>query len=215
MERSCWPSLSRPLAAVSLLLIAACALGGGGRPLPEPLPVPGPELPQSRDKVLELGRKQVYDVNPGASARARIADGLEVTVEPQDGSYRLTEQQLAGGRIVARFINHGSKPVPEYGLPAKGTSYWVVYAEKGQWYSSIIADSRSRDYDRLSVQIQIHRPNRPWRQSIAQWQLASALAMEAPGGAPRAIATGEVRPWVTCFAMGCCPWPPPPPPPDQ
>lgn len=212
MERSRWRPNRRVPLCIALFLLGSCAGMGGDRPLPEPLPIPGPELPQSRDKVLEIGRKQVYEVNPGASARARIADGLEVTVEPQDGAYRLSEKQLAGGRVVARFVNHGSKPVPAYGLPPRGTSYWVVYQDKGQWYSSIIADSRSREYDRLNVRISIHRPTRAWRQSIAQWQLESALEMEAPGGAIRELAVGPVRPWITCMAFGCCPWPPPPPP---
>jgi hypothetical protein len=216
MERSRWRSPGRLFVAVALMNLGACAApGGAGRPLPDPIPVPGPELPQSRDKVIEIGRKQVYDVNPGASARARLDSGLEVTIEPQDGSFRLSDKQLAGGRIVARFINHSSRPIRDYALPPRGTSYWVIYQDKGQWISAVIADSRSRDLDRLNVPTVIHKPSRPWRQSVAQWQLESALDMESPGGGTREIAVGSVMPWITCFAAGCCRLPPPPPPPPQ
>lgn len=216
MERSRWRSPGRLFAAVSLLTLGACvANGGGGRPLPDPIPVPGPQLPQAREKVIEIGRKQVYDANPGASARARLETGLEVTIEPQDGSFRLSDKQLAGGRIVARFINHTSRPIRDYALPPKGTSYWVIYQDKGQWISAVIADSRSRDLDRLNIPIVIHKPSRPWRQSVAQWQLESALDMDSPGGAVREIAVGSVMPWITCFSGGCCRLPPPPPPPPQ
>ncbi len=211
MERSRWRAVSWLVLSVSLGTLGACRMGG--RPLPTPIPVPGPELPQARERVLEIGRKQVYDVNPGASARAQFEEGLEVTIEPQDGTYLLNEKQLAGGRIVARFINHGSRPVRDYALPPKGTSYWVIYQDKGEWYSAVIADSRSRDLDRVGVRTMIHRPSRPWRQSLSQWQLASAITMEEPGGAAREIAVGSVRPWVTCIQSGCC-WLPPIHPPE-
>lgn len=218
MDRSHWPSV-RLLALAGFLTLTGCYSSGGGggggsdRPIPAPVPFPISDLPQNRDKVLELARKQVYDVNPGASARASLEEGVEVSIEPQDGVYRLDEKQLAGGRVVAKFVNHGGKPVARLALPANGTSYWLIYQEKGEWTSAVIADSpRGRELDRYGIKFSIHRPSRPWRQSISQWQLASALGMDHPGGAVRELAVGRVMPWITCIDRGCCPLPLPDPP---
>ena len=49
----------------------------------------------------------------------------------------------------------------------------------------------------------VHPPTRPWRQSIAQWQLAGVLERhDRPGGELALAAT--VYPWVTCNEIDCC-----------
>ena len=99
--------------SVLLLSLGACAFGG--RPLPTPLPPSDGPLP-ARETLIEIGRRQAYDPNPGASDRAEIKDGIQVTIEPQDGAYRNTRARLAKGAIVAQFHNHSQRPVPEYAL---------------------------------------------------------------------------------------------------
>lgn len=197
----------RPRAASLLVASGWLMLGcqGIGRAVPAPIPVPPDNLPQARDQILEIARKQPYDVNPGASARALLDEGVEVTIEPQDGVYRLQNDQLAGGRVVARFINHGDKPVRRYGLTAGGSSYWVIYQQQGEWLSAIISDSRDRGLDRYGLQTRRHAPTRPWLQSIAQWQLPDVLGRMSPGGGELPpLALGKVAPWITCAPMVCC-----------
>lgn len=200
--------------ALSGWLITGCQMAG--RPVPTPIPVPPERLPEAREQVLELARKQVYDINPGASARAELDEGAQVTLEPQDGTYRLSEAQLATGRVVGRFINNSDKPVRRYGLAPRGTSYWVVYrGARGEWLSAVISDGRSRELDRYGLRTTMHIPTRPWRQSIAQWQLAGVLMDRAPGGGMlRELAVGRVAPWVNCRAAGCCAFDPDDPPPQ-
>jgi hypothetical protein len=179
-------------------LTGACA----GRPLPTPLPTPeGGGIPP-REVIIDLGGKQVYDTNPGASARGIVYAGVEVTIQPQDGAYRQTEARLGHGAIVAVLINHSRNSVRELALAPSGRSYWVVYRRK-EWYSAFIADSPDgRGLDRVGVPTMVHYSGRPWRQSIAQWQLTGVLQETRPGGGM--FAAWEVVPWVTCMQLGCC-----------
>ena len=177
----------------------------GGRPLPQPIPVPPTRLPEGRQHLIDVGRGQQYDANPGASDRTKWAEGIEVTVEPQDGAYRLSVGELGQGRVVAKFINHSDQVVKELALPAGGSSFWVVYRDRGAWYSAFIADSKEQGLDRLAVPTMYHVPTRDWQQSIAQWQLPGVIGDKVPGGggAPLLLAAGGT-PWVTCSSAGCC-----------
>ncbi len=213
MAQSRWQKATLVWGSASLML--ACQTGGAGRPVPTPLPVPVERLPEAREQLRELGRKQPYDANPGASDRAILEEGAEVTIEPQDGAFRLSRAQLGEGRIVARFVNNSDKPVKRYALPARGTSYWVVYQVKGEWLSAIIADSRDRELDRFNIRTRLHQPTRSWLQSISQWQLAGVLGNGAPGGGPfPTIAAGKISSWTTCERFGCCFLDPDDPPPQ-
>ena len=185
---------------LAVLLSAACA---AGRPLPTPLPTPPTGGLPPREALLELGRGQAYDTNHGAAARAIVSDGIEVTIQPQDGAYRQSEARLAQGAIVAVLINHSRKPLSDLALPPAGRSYWVVYRQKGEWLSAFIADMPGdRQLDRVAVPTMVHPAGRAWRQSIAQWQLAGVLERTRPGGNVTAL-LGMV-PWVSCMELGCC-----------
>jgi hypothetical protein len=172
-----------------------------GRPLPIPIPRTGENLP-AREALLEIGHKQAYDQNPGASDRAIVQDDIEVTVEPQDGAYRQTRDRLAKGAVVAEFTNHSQKTLRAYALEPGGHSYWVVYQKGDAWFSAFIADSKNKELDRYDVPTVIHPPTRPWRQSIAQWQLGGILDHSRPGGAE--LMATQTFPWVTCLDLGCC-----------
>ncbi len=189
-----WPG------ALAVLFTGACA--AGGRPLPVPLPIPdGGGLP-AREVLLEIGRKQPYDPNPGASDRAIVKDGIELTIEPQDGAYRQSESRLRQGAIVAEMRNHSQKPVPGFALEPGGRSFWVVYRKGSSWFSAFIADSKDSKMDRFDVPTTIHVPTRAWRQSIAQWQLGGILERTRPGDGT--VLATELQPWVTCMELGCC-----------
>lgn len=196
------PTPGRELRWAALVLVG---LSGScvpaGRPLPIPVPRTGDNLP-SPESVLDIGRRQSYDPNPGASDRAVVEDDIEVTIEPQEGTYRQSEERLALGSVVAELQNHSQKPLRKYALAPGGRSYWVVYKKKDQWLSAFIAESPNRDLDRFDVPTVIHPPTRAWRQSIAQWQLRGILERSRPGGAD--LMAEEVLPWTTCLAKGCC-----------
>jgi hypothetical protein len=196
----CRSRLRAVRSVLAVLLSTACV---AGRPLPAPLPTPpGGGLPP-RDALLELGRGQVYDTNHGAAARAIVSDGIEVTIQPQDGAYRQSEARLGQGAIVAVLINHSGKPLSDLALPPGGRSYWVVYRQKGEWLSAFIADAPGdRQLDRVAVPTTIHPAGRPWRQSIAQWQLAGVLERTRPGGDVAVLLA--MQPWVSCMELGCC-----------
>ena len=211
--------LSPRLLSAGVLLIGATMLGcqHAGRPVPTPLPIPPEQLPQAREQIIEIGRKQAYDANPGASDRIAVEEGIEITIEPQDGAYRMTRKDLAAGRVIARFINHTDKVIRKYSLPAKGVSYWVVYEQKGEWLGAFIADGRNRDLDRFGMKTMLHPPTRSWLQSIGQWQLPDVIHPNTPGGAPmemRVLAGKTVKPWTTCTADLCCATDPDEPPPQ-
>ena len=187
-----WPAL------FLLGFTGACA---AGRPLPLPFPATEGKLPD-RETLIDLGRRQAYDTNPGASDRAMVEDGIEVTIEPQDGTFRQSRARLARGSIVAQFRNNSQRPLPAYALEPGGRSFWVVYRKGEEWYSAYIADSKNSKLDRYDVPTIIHPPSRPWRQSIAQWQLAGVLDHSRPGGED--VFASEVLPWTTCVDQGCC-----------
>lgn len=195
-----------------VLLLAACQ--AGGRPIPAPIPVPGDQLPQAREQVLAIARKEPYDPIPGASDRVLLDSGEEVTIEPQDGTYRLTRKTLAAGRVVAKLINHGDKPIPRWALAARGTSYWVVYQDKaGAWMSAFLAEGQNARLDRFGLPTTLHPAARPWRQAIAQWQLPNVHGDTRPGGAVvHAVAAASLMPWVNCTEGDCCKVPPDDPP---
>ncbi len=199
--RVAWGTSRGLLPVLGLLGLAAC---GAGRPLPQPVPVPPDKLPEGRLRLLDVGRGQQYDANPGASDRTVWQEGIEVTVEPQDGAYRLTIGELGQGRVVAKFINHSDQTVKPLALPARGTSYWVVYRVAGTWYSAFIADAKDQGLDRVGIPTMYHEPTRAWRQSIAQWQLPGVIGDMVPGGGVRLLSAGGTTPWVTCSSAGCC-----------
>lgn len=195
--------LRKGLPGIALLLAACQAVG---RPIPAPIPIPGDQLPQAREKVLAIATKEPYDPVPGASDRVLLDSGEDVTIEPQDGTYRLTRKSLAAGRVVAKLINHSDKPIPRWGLAARGTSYWIVYQDKaGAWMSGFVAEGRNARLDRFGVPTTLHPAPRRWLQAIAQWQLPYVHEDSRPGGGVlRAAAVTSVMPWVNCTEKDCC-----------
>lgn len=195
-------------ALFAMLLVMACRLE---RKVP---PESGPEPPRpvgltadggvDRARVLAVGRAQAYDANPGASHRALLEDGIEATVEPQEGSYRNPKDGFDRGVVVARFINHSDASLARLGLQPRGTTYWFIYRKEGQLVSALIPDTESGKFDVLDVPTVLHPPTRSWRQSVAQWQLPGILDQSRGMGALGVSAAAGQIPWTVCLEYGCC-----------
>ncbi len=158
----------------------------------------------NRQKVLQVARAQEYDLNPGASHRSILDYGVDVTIEPVLGAYRNSKDAFDRGVVVARFINHSDSSLPRLGLLPKQTTYWFIYRKDGQLLSAYIPDVDQADNDVRGVPTISHPPTRPWRQSIAQWQLPGVLDSESKGMGALGTALGGQLPWTTCHDEGCC-----------
>jgi hypothetical protein len=162
-----------------------------------------PAQPAARDSVLALGRRQVYDENIGAAARTVLESAIDVTLEPMDDAYAADSATLAKGVVVARFINHGQDSLPRLGLAPGAVTYWLIYRRDGQLLSDFIADAKDAHYDRSAVPTDLHIPTRPWRQTIAQWQLPGPVAGMG-AGATHLLVEAASQPWISCIQRGCC-----------
>lgn len=200
---------ARALLPLIVPLLFACRM----ERTPPPPAEPEPELPTvvgleangelNRSRVLEVGRAQKYDINPGSSHRARLDAGAEVTIEPMEGAYRNGKEGFAKGVVLARLVNHSDQAIPRLGLAPGATTYWVFYQKGGQLRSAYIADVESDKFDVRDISVVSHRSTRPWRQAVAQWQLPGILDKSRGMGALGLVAGGEL-PWVACEQWVCC-----------
>jgi hypothetical protein len=189
-------------AVIGALLIAAC-----NHLPPPPSPVHAPAGVVDRVRIRAAGAGQSYDPNPGASDEDVLDSGAVAVIEPQVGVYQLDTLELAKGYVIGRFVNKSQIPVRRLGLAPGGTTYWFVYKGKdGKFVSAYISDSDSSGYDRQNIPMVIHKPSRPWRQSVAQWQLPGVIGDKRGMGAlgPAALAAGGSQPWISCVTTGCC-----------
>jgi hypothetical protein len=81
------------------------------------------------------------------------------------------------------------------GLAPGATTYWLIYRSGNRLLSDFIADLPDSSYDRTGVATLVHRPKRPWRQSIAQWQLPGDV--EGLGAGVMLSAAAASQPWTT------------------
>jgi hypothetical protein len=149
----------------------------------------------------------------GAADRALIDDKVDVIIEPEANSYKLTRQELAAGRIVARFHKSGGGEVRRLGLTEKDTvSYWTVSQQNGVYIGRFVSESFDTSYaididwhDSTAKAITASEPNLAWTQSIAQWRfdvlpgggtpVRASWRTKAPVGPPalRGAAAGHTR----------------------
>ena len=134
------------LLATAPFVVLACAPAppsGPGRALP-PKPeqvVLGDGGQVDRNKVLEAGRKQEYDDNPGASDQDVLDDGVIAVIEPQVGAYGIDTLMLAQGVVVARFKDLGDTPLERLSLVPRLTTFWYIYRKEGKLFSAYVVDS--------------------------------------------------------------------------
>src|SRR5262245_44497678 len=88
--------------------------------------------PADQKQLLSYAQNQQFLSRLGAADRAVIDDKVDVVIEPEANSYKLTRQELAAGRIVAKFHKLGPGEVRRLGLTDKDTvSYWTVWQQSG------------------------------------------------------------------------------------
>lgn len=194
--------------SIALLALTALLACQPGQRSPAPSPAPpkpvglGAGQTIDRAKVIQAGRGQRYDENPGSSLTAILDDGVRAIIEPDEGAYNLTREALDEGVVIARFRNQGDTPLKRLGIIPKGTTFWFIYRKDKQLMSAYIADTESGEYDVVDVPTILHPPTRPWRQSVAQWQLPGVIGEKV--GAARTALYGGQQPWATCSDTGCC-----------
>ena len=196
------------LLATAPFVVLACAPAppsGPGRALP-PKPeqvVLGDGGQVDRNKVLEAGRKQEYDDNPGASDQDVLDDGVIAVIEPQVGAYGIDTLMLAQGVVVARFKDLGDTPLERLSLVPRLTTFWYIYRKEGKLFSAYVVDSPDSKWDQYDIPTMLHPPKTRWWQSIAQWQMPDVLRGDDKKGLGAGLAQGGL-PWVTCTDLGCC-----------
>jgi len=131
-------------------------------------------------------------------ARGQIGTGTATlaVIEPEKGSYRLEEQDLAAGRIIARIYT--ATEVPALGFGPWWTWWWVDRHGPGDtWRSIYIAETEKSPADRHpradSLEQGYHGGGH-YRQALARWYVVSR---ETPHGDPLEIAS-----WGSCNP--CC-----------
>ena len=197
-----------PAALVLLVALPGCAPAppaGLSRALP-PTPqqvVLGADGGVDRNKVLEAGRKQEYDDNPGASDQDVLDEGVIGVIEPQVGVYGVDSSMLARGIVVARFRDLTEAPLKRLSLVPGLTTFWYIYRKKGKLFSAYVVDSPDPQSDQYDIPTMLHPPTRRWWQSIAQWQMPGVLHWDDNKGLGAGLAQGGL-PWVTCTDLGCC-----------
>src|SRR4029078_3419476 len=98
--------------------------------------------PADQRQLLTYAQSQQFWSRLGAADRAVIDDKVYAIIEPEASSYKLTRQELAAGRIVARFLKSGGGEVRRLGLTEKDTvSYWTVSQQNGVYGGRFVSES--------------------------------------------------------------------------
>ncbi len=170
---------------------------------------PTPQFPSdsvltvSLDRIREYAGQLQFDTTLGAADQQpidfqRVQVGTEraqlARIEPESGSFDLSEKELAQGRIIARIKS--AAEVPSLSLGPRWTWWWVdKHGPGGTWRSVFIPESEQagkRVALRDSLELMGHY--RPWRQAIARFWF---VRVTSPHGDPLIVET-----WGTCG--GCC-----------
>jgi len=190
------------IGAIAILFLAACqpAQQQEQPSFPPPPPPIGAKVDPAR--IIEVGRTLTYDENPGASDESILEDGVRAIIEPQVGVWQLDSATLDQGIVVGRFRNRTDKPLRRLGLLPGGVTYWFIYRQEGKLLSAYVPDTTARDFDVTEVETMYHHATRPWRQSVAQFQLPDVLRHEKALRALGVDTNGQ--PWISCTGEGCC-----------
>jgi hypothetical protein len=121
-------------------------------------------------------------------------DARRARIEPERRSFRLTAQQAAQGRIIARIRSDDT--IPSLGLGPWWTWWWVDSIGTGGWRSVFIPENGKPPYhvapDPLVVE---HHPDYRYKQALARFHVVS---IETPKGDPF-----FVEGWSNACG-GCC-----------
>ena len=193
--------VARVVVAIGLMSACTC----------QPSATPGGRLaaaPADQQQLLTYAQNQQFWGRLGAADRALIDEKVNIIIEPEANGYKLTRQELAAGRIVARFHKSPGGEVRRLGLTEKDTvSYWTVSQQNGAYIGRFVSESFDTSYaieiewhDSTAKALTASEPNLPWTQSIAQWR----FDVPAGGGTPFPLLAESGTGWATCTAWGCC-----------
>ncbi|HTD71536.1 MAG TPA: hypothetical protein VK647_13880 [Gemmatimonadales bacterium] len=156
------------------------------------------------DRIRKYADKLHFEPTLGAAdelpvdfQRGRIGTkrGRQTRIEPESASYRLSDQELAQGRIIARLRSEAE--VPRLGLGPRWTWWWVdKNGPRGSWRSVFIAESEKPAYRielKNSFELMEHGSGY-WHQAVARFWL---VREESPKGDPIWLES-----WGTCGS--CC-----------
>jgi hypothetical protein len=121
-----------------------------------------------------------------AARRARI--------EPESRSFRLTAQEAAQGRIIARIRSDDT--IPSLGLGPWWTWWWVDSIGTGHWRSVLIPEHGKPPYHDLPDSLELeHHGDYHYKQALARFHVVS---IETPRGDPFFVES-----WGNACG-GCC-----------
>jgi hypothetical protein len=156
------------------------------------------------ERIQKYAEKLYFEATPGSAdelpvdfERRRIGTerGSQTRIEPESASYRLSEKELALGRIIARLRSDAE--VPKLGLGPRWTWWWVdKNGPGGSWRSVFIAASEKPAYRvelKNSFQLMDHGSGY-WHQAIARFWV---VRDSSPKGDPIWLES-----WGTCGS--CC-----------
>ena len=117
---------------------------------------------------------------------AGLSFGPLAKIEPEEGSHRLRDGELAEGRVIARIWSESA--YSKLGLGPGWTYWWVDRQGRGGTWRSVFvaADLNTRHVD--SLEITEHGSGYRWRQAIARF-----IWRDSDDGS-----------WGTCGSNRCC-----------
>lgn len=115
-------------------------------------------------------------------------------IEPETASYRLSAQDAAEGRIIARIRSHD--PIPSLGLgPSWWTWWWVDSIGTGHWRSIFIPENGKPPYPAPRRPLEVERHGYKYKQALARFRVDTIVTRH---GDPFVIAS-----WSNACG-GCC-----------
>lgn len=197
----------------------------GCGPTRQSRPSPSPQVqPPAKDDIIKRGSKQKFRTRLGAAAQQILAPDkgstsepvVVVQINPDTGSYSLTQEQLDAGAVIGRFEKRSSGALRRFGLGLKDTeSYWYVFRDKdGAYKGRFVSQSMDTTY---TIVVEIHtEPEEgfgeviPWKQSVAQFAYLGPLGgdLRKPRGDAMPLGLAEEggggTVWMSCTPLGCC-----------
>lgn len=191
--------------------ILALAVACGPRPSPQSSEPPGQASSSdsatpkpgfvdiegaSPKEVGEYVSRLTFDMREGSGDRQRLMVGKcpscrygpLASIEPEEGSWLLKEEEVSSGRIVARIINADTVGYTKLNLLPLDTTYVWVDQRNGEWRSVLVPASPKGKAVVHKLRYEHHPERKPWRQAMARldWR------------------EDDEQAWVTCGQYHCC-----------
>jgi hypothetical protein len=95
-----------------------------------------------------------------------------VTIQPEAGAAFLTDEELKGGRVIARFVNEDTLAYDKLNIAPKSTTYYVVVnTGEVQWTGYFVSSDPARgSLSRVPHPIYVDGPHQGrYPRSTARW----------------------------------------------